>query len=315
MNDVPSNINNESEFLNYLGLQYQDVITQLGDGVIYMVFSRQYKISFALKSIPQTKFNTSEIDCFQLLDDPNIVNLYQYFSFNGKVYLLMEYCTNDLDRYLRNKPRLSSEDQLTLVFSVARAVKACHDKGIAHSDIKPSNFLIDQHGRLKINDFGNAQIVSPDQRSNYFNGTKNFQAPEIWKHEFYDPYKADIWSLGVTFYIIATGNHPFSLFDNEQMKGQILAGSFNESRIGDPCMRQLIKLCLDINPDNRPDIDTIINLPMFNVAQLRAQENIKLSKNDPLNKTHLIIVKPRVGRIKTNSLKSPQSMTYLPKVL
>lgn len=314
MNEVSANISTETQFLNYLGLQYQDVITQLGDGAIYLVYSRQYNCSFALKSISQKAFCSSEIECFQILDDPCIVSLYQYFSFDGKVYLLMEYCHNDLDRYLKTKPRMNNEDILVLCYNVARAIKSCHDRGIAHGDIKPSNILLDKYGRVKINDFRSASI-SQGEKINKFKGTRYFEAPEIIDGMLYDPIKADIWALGVTFYIIATNTLPFQSYDNEQLKAKIKNGTYSEYKISDPCIKQLIRLCLDRNPESRPSIQTIIELPFFNFAQAKNQENMRLIRNDPLGKSHYMIIKPKAGRNKLSAIKTlPKSMSYIPKI-
>jgi serine/threonine protein kinase len=92
---------------------------------------------------------------------------------------------------------------------VLDALIACHQHGIAHLDIKPQNILLDKFGRAKLCDFGLARRVEIGRLTQQFKGSVAFLAPEILRKQHYDPFKADVWSLGVTFYVCASGHLPW----------------------------------------------------------------------------------------------------------
>lgn len=193
----------ESEFFKELGITFDKVIGEGGYGILYLVYHEQYKSYFAMKKIPEKRFNQAEIDCLKNIDHPNIVSLYKYYFFNGFVYLLMEYCPVDLSMILQKQSELDEEILRKYVHDILLAIKACHDRCIAHSDIKPSNFLIDKYGRIKVCDFCFSDVYENCSCQMYC-GTLLFIAPEVLKKQEYNPMKADIWALGVTLYYMAT---------------------------------------------------------------------------------------------------------------
>lgn len=291
-------IQTESQFLESIGVMYQDLITHLSRGVIYQVYSPNYKMSFALKKIPDEMLKESEIQCLEAFDDPNIVSLYQIYKFQGFSYLMMEYCPKDLDTLVKEKRSLRGEEVQQLLFYAVRSVKACHDNGIAHCDIKPSNFLIDRYNRVKINDFSKGFICGDNPVAVNRGGTKSFQAPEVFSQEEYNPLKADIWSLGVTMYYVATSLYPFQADDPYTLQEKIQSGVYNETKIPDFELRAVIKKCLDIDPNNRPDPLEILQMPYFMSVITKSTDRVSL--NSPSTRSHNLIVKPKVQKNKVN---------------
>ena len=84
-----------------------------------------------------------------------------------------------------------------------------HDNNIAHRDIKPENILIDKNFEVKLADFGFATILDEGQKSKTVLGTERYMSPEIMGSSSYDAKRADVFSLGVVFYVLAKGNPPF----------------------------------------------------------------------------------------------------------
>lgn len=133
----------EADFFIKLGFKILKVIGRGSFGVIYYVHSMQYNMNFALKKIPISEFKEDEIECMNIIDSPRIVRLYQYFKFEQSIYLLMEYCPKDLMR--ATKKKLAPGILSRYIYEMLICLKICHDNGVAHNDIKPSNFLIDQY--------------------------------------------------------------------------------------------------------------------------------------------------------------------------
>ena len=95
-----------------------------------------------------------------------------------------------------------SEAESRFIFKqILFAIKACHEKNIAHLDIKTENIMLDSNCKIKLADFGLSRITE-DKNSlvNSFFGTETFLAPEVVAipKKAYDPFKADIFSLGVS---------------------------------------------------------------------------------------------------------------------
>lgn len=208
-----------TDFFLSKNLVVNSVISHGSFGEVFQVFSTQYKTVFALKKIPLNKFNQDEVECVKAIDDSRIVSLYDYYIYEGNAYMLMEFCPNDLEKLVQNSCKFNEYELQKLTYDVVMAIKSCHDRNIAHCDIKPANFMFDIYGRLKIGDFGFSVFCDPSKTIKNYKGTKLFMSPEVINKQSHDPFIADIWSLGVTLYYIATSSLPFysrdsvSLFD------------------------------------------------------------------------------------------------------
>lgn len=281
----------EVEFLESVGLHVIDSIAKGGYGIIYLVHSNKYQTDFALKKIPKNMFNEAQIECMKNLYDPNIVSLYQYYVFNNFVYLLLEFCPSDLNKLMAEKPEFSDEELYRYSLDVLHAVKACHDRHIAHSDIKPANFLIDKYGRLKIGDFGLSTLSDDHMISHVFKGTRTYMAPEIFSQDKYNPIIADVWSIGVTLYFMATRMMPFYSNDQLSLQRMIEAGIYPEDEIHNLLLRKVISKCLEVNTHKRATIQELLDMPYFKQGR---GENISLNNNAMKASNYNIIVKPKV---------------------
>ena len=133
-------------------------------------------------------------------------------------YFLMEFVDGLNLRRLLDTGKLLPEEALAIVPQICDALQYAHDAGVVHRDIKPENILMDSRGRVKIADFGLAKLVGrevPDVTltgEGQVMGTPHYMAPEQFEHPKDVDHRADIYSLGVVFYQMLTGELPIGKF-------------------------------------------------------------------------------------------------------
>ena len=154
------------------------------------------------------------------LNHPQIVSVFDFGSQGPFLYLLLEYVDGVNLREAMQGGDFTSTDCLTLVQDICAALKYAHDEGILHRDIKPENVLLDSRGRVKIADFGLAKLVGSASgedvtltRQGAVMGTLHYMAPEQLETPQDVDQRADIYSLGVVFYELLTGELPIGRFD------------------------------------------------------------------------------------------------------
>lgn len=152
------------------------------------------------------------------LNHPNIVSVFDFGQTGGFYYLTMEYVDGVNLRQAMRAGRFSPAEALALVPKVCEALQYAHEQGILHRDIKPENILLDTKGRVKIADFGIAKLVGEDQPNITLTntgaalGTPHYMAPEQLEKPATVDHRADIYSLGVVFYEMLTGELPIGRF-------------------------------------------------------------------------------------------------------
>lgn len=159
----------------------------------------------------------NEIAALKRLYHKNIVKIYEHFEYNKLLVIIMEYCSNgNLKAYVKKHGKLPIETFNKVARDLIDVIAYCHENKIAHRDIKPSNIMLDKDYKIKICDFG----ISQDLQDKYIkrrDGSLPFLPPEMFDDVPYDPKKADIWSLGITFYYLAIGKLPWVEFRNEEL--------------------------------------------------------------------------------------------------
>jgi len=133
-------------------------------------------------------------------------------------YFIMEYVDGPNLRQVEQAGKLSSREALEIIPQICTALQFAHDEGIVHRDIKPENILLDKKGRVKIADFGLAKILGQEPDAFRLTGardvvgTPHYMAPEQVEKPQEVDHRADIYSLGVVFYEMLTGELPLGKF-------------------------------------------------------------------------------------------------------
>ena len=142
----------------------------------------------------------------------NIVNMYDFCTNGEKKYMVMEYVSGiTLKRYLKAKGGpLSFEEIMSYTIQTLKALKAAHDGGVIHRDVKPQNIMVLRNGLIKVMDFGiaklpNAETVTMTDKAI---GTVYYMSPEQASAKPIDC-RSDLYSLGAMISELATGKLPF----------------------------------------------------------------------------------------------------------
>ena len=206
-----------------------EILELIGQGGMGFVFkARQPKLErlVALKILPQAlaadaafaeRFSR-EGRLLARLSHPNIVAIYDFGQAGGYFYLLMEYVDGVNLRQAMRAGRFTPAQALVVVPKICEALQFAHNEGILHRDIKPENILVDVRGRVKIADFGIAKLVGDTQPEAALTGTSarlgtpHYMAPEQLEKPGTVDHRADIYSLGMVFYEMLTGELPLGRF-------------------------------------------------------------------------------------------------------
>ena len=235
-------------------LEILALLGQGGMGVVYK--ARQVRLDrlVALKILPPelgrdpafAERFAREARAMARLAHPRIVGVHDFGQSGGFFYILMEFVDGLNLRGLIRKGQLKPEEALRIVPQVCEALQYAHDEGIIHRDIKPENILLDRRGNVKIADFGLAKLLgtmSSDSvltGSRQVMGTLRYMAPEQMDTPLEVDHRADIYSLGVVFYEMLTGELPMGRFAPPSKKAQV-----------DVRLDEVVFRALEKEPDHR----------------------------------------------------------------
>jgi serine/threonine protein kinase len=151
-----------------------------------------------------------EADLLATLSHPAIPRIYDYFTHDNTSYLVMEYIEGkDLEALLRETDGNLAESQvLTWAVEICDVLSYLHNypgQPIVFRDIKPSNVMVDQHGHIRLIDFGIARVFQPGQKGTMI-GTEGYSPPEQYRGEAAPV--GDIYALGATVHHLLTKRDP-----------------------------------------------------------------------------------------------------------
>ena len=153
-----------------------------------------------------------EANSLTKLDNPHIVQIYDFGNDHGVPYLIMEYVKGtDLKTYLKEHYPLSCEKVVDIMEQILSAVESAHRIGIIHRDLKPQNILIDNYGKVKVTDFGisiAAMESATITKTNTMIGSVHYISPEQARGSIITK-QSDIYSLGIILFELLTGKVPF----------------------------------------------------------------------------------------------------------
>ena len=208
-------------------VSHYEILEKLGGGGMGVVFkARDLKLDrlVALKFLPphlvsveaesdrlQRERFVLEAKASSALDHPNIGVLYEIGETEeGETFIAMAYYEGETLRQKLAGGSLPLDDAVSIAEQIAWGLAKAHEGGIVHRDIKPANIIVTRDGVVKIIDFGLAKLQEATRmtRRGAVMGTPAYMSPEQARGDDVDA-RTDLWSLGVVFYEMLTGQVPF----------------------------------------------------------------------------------------------------------
>ncbi|GAA6056236.1 hypothetical protein JCM3770_002101 [Rhodotorula araucariae] len=188
------------------------------------------------------------------------ITLYHGSYLHGhELWIAMDFASGGSIRTLMKTGPIEEKYAALITREVLVALAFLHRQGIIHRDVKAANVLLTQTGKILLCDFGVAAHLQTNSKRSTFTGTPLWMAPEvITDGKLYDT-KADIWSLGITLFEMATGNPPH--FGMEPLRACALIPTQAPPRLEGGTwsngMREFLASCLQIDPNERPTADEL----------------------------------------------------------
>jgi serine/threonine-protein kinase len=176
----------------------------------------------------------------------------------SRVYMVMEWCEGRLLRQIMEEGPISQDRAIRIAVEVLQALEYIHENGVVHRDLKPENIMVDDHGNIKLIDFGIAGDTAA-RRLTYANftatlGTADYISPEQIKGKRGDG-RSDIYAMGIILYEMLTGKQPFTGSSpmeamNDRLLNYPIPPSVANPAIS-PQLQEVLYRALERDPKNR----------------------------------------------------------------
>jgi len=255
-------------------LSHYRVLEQIGAGgmgVVYRARDEQLERDVAIKvlspglladDVARKRFRKEALSLARL-NHPNVAIVHEFGSQDDTDFLVTEYILGTTLDVKLARGTLSSKEVINLGSQLMQGLTAAHEQGIVHRDLKPANLRLTPDGRLKILDFGLAQLAPHASESGMtatltdsqqVTGTLPYMAPEQLRGEPTDQ-RGDIWSAGAVLYEMATGRRPFPQSNSPLLINAILNQPPDPPSAVNPAvsigLEQIILKALDKDPNHR----------------------------------------------------------------
>ena len=283
-----------------------EIISQLGEGTyseVYKVRRKEDNNIYALKKVKLQKLSKKEqensLNEVRLLASvkSNFVISYKeaFIEESDKsLCIIMEYADKgDLYQKIVQFKRIGclieEADVWKIFIQMTKGLKALHDLKILHRDLKSANIFLFSDGSAKIGDLNVSKVVRMGMGVTQ-TGTPYYASPEVWENKPYDS-KSDIWSLGCVTYEMISLKPPFRAKDMEGLYNKVIKGEYQEiSNKYSNDISEIIKLLLQVKPEDRPTCQTILKNPLVlkRIEFFQEQAGIEFDNIEEVDENELL---------------------------
>ncbi len=180
----------------------------------------------AIKAVPSAGLSPEmrerflrEAETAKKLDHPNLVRVFDAGEADGMLYQAMDLLVgSDLGHVMAEGRNFTWEDKLSIMEQVCDGLQYAHEHNLVHRDIKPANLFLENSGKVRVLDFGMVRVAESElTKVGASLGTLNYMSPEQIRGSRCTA-SSDVFSVGIVFYQLATGRHPFSSKDRSLAK-------------------------------------------------------------------------------------------------
>lgn len=250
-------------------ISHYKIVDKLGEGgmgAVYKAEDTTLRRLVALKALSSHLAENEEArerfvreaQAASAINHPNITTVFELLEEDDTHFIAMEYVDGKTIRDMVESGHVSIRKAVDIILHAAEALDAAHRKGILHRDVKSANIMVSMEGNVKVMDFGLAHLEERSQltRTGTTMGTLAYSSPEQLVGHPYDE-RSEIWSLGVVFYELLTGQLPFK----SPSEGELVFAIINNEQ------DRLSKLRGDV-PES---IEVVVNRMLFKKPELRYQ--------------------------------------------
>lgn len=212
-----------SQGIEFDDLKLLEKIGEGGFGTVYKAWHKEMEKDVAVKLFDVSKHDEVALKRFlqeartlARFSHPNILKIYKCFSYAENKYCIISELIDgvDLKFLVENEEAFDEDEVFSYIKQLSEALALIHSEGLVHRDIKPANVMVDKNGRAILMDFGivknNDQDVTKVTTDGSAVGTPSYMPPEQFNSKQEVLPSADIYSLGVAFYELLSGQNPFN---------------------------------------------------------------------------------------------------------
>lgn len=240
-----------------IGSKYE-IVAELGRGgmgVVFKAWEESLQRFVAIKMLGDQLVNDENLVARFLrearsvadLNHPNLVQVFAVDTHEGRPYFVMEFVEGEsLKELIRTSEKIHPKRALTLIKEVASGLSVAHEKGVVHRDIKPDNIMLTKHGGVKVVDFGIARVDDQATKltaTGMAIGTPSYFSPEVCKGLGVDK-RTDIFSMGVVFFEMLTGETPFSADSPLELMNKVVKEEVPDVALLNPEIDEQVRMIL-----------------------------------------------------------------------
>jgi protein kinase-like protein len=236
-----------------------------GMGEVYRADDLKLKQPVALKFLPQSVTANGaalarfyrEVSVARQISHRHVCRVYDVAEFERQHFISMEFVRGEeLSSLLKRIGRLPQAKAIDVARQLCAGLAAVHERGVLHRDLKPANIMLDEHGDVRITDFGIAALAEELDHREAMAGTPAYMSPEqLDGHELTT--RSDIYSLGLVLYEVFTGKRAFDASTLSELI-RLRRSDTTPTSLGelvpelDPVVERVVFRCLEREPAKRP---------------------------------------------------------------